>query len=266
MSLLLALCLVGADSFCYRPAFLELSGFGRQTGMGGIGTAATDDPAGIFGNPAAVGRQGLALGLTDWLLETRLVSAAGAVEFGRRATLGAGVNYLAYGDIARWDEQGNLLGRFSSYSLSAKLAGALRITRYLSVGAGLGYVGEKIDGFAPAALAGDIGLRAHWPRFGAGVAVGEFMGASLAVRKALGLYARPLEPLLVAAQVEHTDRIRIRAGAEFRLLDAALRAGYDGQNPCFGAGLRLHGVTLDYAVVLHRQLGLAHQLTLGLVR
>jgi hypothetical protein len=263
MSLLLVLALVSAD---YRPAFLDIPSFSRATGLGSAYAGIADDPSGVFYNPAGPDRDGLRFALTNWLLDTRLAAGAGAFALRDIVRVAAGVTYLHYGDLVRWDDQGNMMGAFSCYSMVGKLACSHDVAGRLTLGAGLGYVTEKIDDWQTGTLAADLGIRAHWPRFGAGLALRDFTGSSVPFVKSFGLYGRPLGGLLLVAAAEHSDHLSLRAGAEYTIDVATVRAGYDGQKPCFGLGLRFKPVLLDYSVAIHPGLGLVHQLTLGINR
>jgi hypothetical protein len=263
MNLLLVLSLIGID---YRPAFLEIPALGRPAGMGSAYTAVSDDPAGVFYNPAGINQDGLRFALTEWLLDTRMASGAGSVRVGKVGILAAGVKYLSYGTLSSWDEAGNFLGDFSAYSLQAKIALARRLARVLSVGAGMGYVTEKVDDWSLGRMSGELALHADFGKLGAGLAVRDFMDRKAPFVKALGVYGTPIKHVLIAVEVEHAGELRVKAGAEVSVSKFALRGGYDGQSPCFGLGLNLNRMSLDYALVVHNRLGLVHQLSLGVSR
>jgi hypothetical protein len=260
-----ALC-TAASALDYRPAFLEISTFGRPLALGGAYTGISDDAAGIFFNSAGPRQDGLRFALTDWYIDTRLASGAGALRLGNVGMLSAGLNYLSYGDMTRWDDQGNVSGQFSAYSLCGKVAFNHTFVNVFSAGVGLGYIAEKVDDWNAGAMGVDAGVRAAWPQFGAGFAIRDFASTKVPFAKALGIYGRPIKQLLISAEVEHTDHLNVRAGAEFTIDVISLRGGYDGANPCFGLGLKMKQVTLDYAGVFHNRLGLVHQLSLGVNR
>jgi hypothetical protein len=268
MNALLLLSLVAID---YHPAFLGISTFGRPTALGTAYAAIAEDAAGVFYNPAGPNRDGLAFALTDWLVDTRIASGAGAYRINDLGTVAAGLNYLSYGDLARWDENGNLLGSFSSYSLYGKVAFAHTFADLLSAGLGVGYVAEAIDDWTAGSLTLDAGLKAQVAVFGAGIAIRDFTGAKNPFLKSFGVHARPVKFLLLAVEAEHLNQLTLKGGAELSLSSLVLRGGIKGSSagdltPSLGLGLKFRGMSLDYAAMIHSKLGLVHQLSLGVNR
>jgi hypothetical protein len=55
---------------------------------------------------------------------------------------------------------------------------------------------------------------------------------------------------------------RLMAGMDLGIGALALRAGFDGSSPTFGAGISFPGYALDWAYVAHADLGGGHRLSL----
>lgn len=249
-----------------RPAFLDIAGFARVTALGGAYTALADEPAGVFANPAGISREGLRFSAADWYLNTQLASGAGSLQLSNLGALSLGINYLSYGSLTGWDEQGNLRGQFSAYSAIAKLAFTRQILDRLALGMAAGYFTEKVAEWQSGGLVLDGGIQTQLSFLRAGLAVRDFHHPRTPFVKALGLAAQPTKPVLLVIDLEHADRVRLRGGGEVLLAPLVLRAGYDGLQPTFGIGLAVGRLTIDYAATVHRRLAIAHQLTLGVNR
>ena len=259
-SLLLVCSMLGLG---YRPSFLDISAYSRASSMGGALVGSAQDADGVFENPATPNRDEIEIAMTDWYAGARLSSAAGSYRVRPIVSVASlGIKYLNYGVMSRWDGQGNLLGIYSAYGLSGKLALSRRVNDKVAAGIGIGYVAEQLGGATSGSPTLDLGVRVHYSRFGAGFAVRAFAGPAIPFSKVLGAYAQPVPRLLLTLAAEHTTGFRLRGGAEYVLAPAVLRAGFDGRNICFGLGLNLTNMALDYAGVLDAKLGLRHQLTL----
>jgi hypothetical protein len=262
MNLLLLFSLLALD---YRPAFLDAPALSRATALGSA-YAGGDDAAAVFLNPAGISRNGLQFALSDWLVGTRLAAGAGTFALGGIGSFGAGVKYLSHGTLSRWNEDGNYLGDFSAYSMQGRLGYGRRVLGQLAVGVGAGLLAERVDSTSVGALTGDLGLRYTWRFLTAGLALRDFAGTLTPFSKTLGIAAAPWRGLLVTAELEHTERLRIRAGIEYAWAKLALRGGFDGSRPCGGFGVKIGQATLDYALVVHRELGLVHQISVGVLQ
>jgi hypothetical protein len=260
MNVLLLVSLLTLD---YRPALLDIPAFSSATALGGALTASGEDALAVFYNPAGIGRDGLQFALADWFMDTRLASGAGSLSLGDIGSLGIGVKYLSFGTMSRRDEQGSYLGDFSAYDLHGKLGYGFRFLRRFAVGLGANLLAENVDSTSRLTLAGDFGARFTGPRWSAGIAVRDFAGGGTRFSSSIGVSATPWPWLMATAELEHVSRLRVRGGAEFRWSDFALRAGFDGINPCAGMGLALGRTRLDYGLLIHGRLGLVHQLSVG---
>jgi hypothetical protein len=100
----------------------------------------------------------------------------------------------------------------------------------------------------------------------ASVAARDFAGARAPFSKTLALSAAPLRWLLVSAELEQVDKLKVKAGAELSWSQFAVRGGRDGANPVAGFGLNAGRASVDYAVVFHSKLGLVHQLSVAVFR
>lgn len=102
-----------ADGGTSSAAFLKMGMGARGAAMGDAQTAAADDAAGLFRNPAAltlVPAMSLTAFHAPYIEDTSFGSVAYAHNLGRRGVFSLGLQYAAAGSAARTDDLGDPLG------------------------------------------------------------------------------------------------------------------------------------------------------------
>jgi hypothetical protein len=153
--------------------FLSVGVGARAAGLGGAFTAIADDASAVYWNPAgleSIENRQLQFSHYEWLQDLRLENLYLAFPAGA-FTVGAGITYLDYGQVAGYDEFGYTEGELSLYSLSASLSIAARLAGPFSIGVTGKYIEQSLDLAKGSALAGDAGLRADFGKVSFGAAV-----------------------------------------------------------------------------------------------
>src|SRR5512147_3087390 len=103
-------------------AFLKTETGARAAALAGSFVSVTNDPNGIFYNPASLftvdGKRG-SVGFFKHLLDINGGHIAYSQEIEDVGRFGAGILYLDYGDFTETDESGNELGSFGAGDLAA---------------------------------------------------------------------------------------------------------------------------------------------------
>lgn len=148
--------LTGASSF----EFLNLPIGSRVAGLGGVTVSATDADVNLFlSNPALLDTAN-----SNFVSWSRLGYYAGVSyntfaysrTFDRWGTFGLGVQYLGYGDMARYDPSGMAQGSFSAGETAVVLGYSRQISLF-TLGANVKYVQSTLDTYQSSALMFDIG-------------------------------------------------------------------------------------------------------------
>jgi len=268
--------------------FLKIESGARAAALGGAYTAAGDDAASIFYNPAGVSladRKGLEISHTEWLQGVRNENLVYVHPLGESYTIFGGANVLLSGGMDKYDTSGVKTGSFNfqdgvfSFGLSAAL-GADWYNAYA-----LKSFYEKTDKNKASAFAGDAGLlkiAGDW-RFGVSVAN---VGAELKLGPSAfdlpliirtGAARRLNDQLLVSLDALKAGEspVALCAGIESGFEIEAnelffLRAGYKsgrsqyaGSGFTGGVGIKYPGWRVDYAFSPYGDLGDAHRITLS---
>jgi len=268
--------------------FLKIDSGARAAALGGAYSAAGDDAASIFYNPAGVSlseNKELEISHTEWLQGLRNENLAYIQPLGKSYTVFGGANVLLSGGMDKYDTLGVKTGSFNSYEgvFSLGLSAALGWDCYSAYALKAFY--QKVDKESASAFAWDAGLlkvAGDW-RFGVSVAN---MGAKLK----LGSRAFEL-PLMIRTGVAWrlNDQLllsvdAVKAGESAAALSAGVERGFQiGQNESFfvragyksgrsqyagsgftgGIGIQNKDLRLDYAFSPYSDLGNAHRVTLS---
>ncbi len=246
--------------------FLKISPSARAAGMGDAYTAIANDVYAIFYNPAGlthVQRFEYGFGLTNWIVGSKLMSAAFAHPLGRGVL---GVSFISFAP-PEFEEttiiQPEGTGRMVHVGdLSVGLAYGVRLTDRLSFGFKTQFVEETIDkdkargalvDFSTYYYTGfrDLVIAMAMKNFGPDVKylsekfkLPLYFNINTSI-SAIGHEGAPLQLTLSAESAFATDyRDRYHVGAELWLLDKlALRGGYkfyyDTEDYTLGLGFRL---------------------------
>jgi hypothetical protein len=247
--------------------FLKIGIGPRMMGMGGACVATGPADASIaFWNPAGLTRipgGDVFFEDNEWVAETRLMSFAGAYNFGNIGVFGLTATYLDYGDMTRTtqDRQDGSLGTFTASDLAVGVAYARKFTDRFSVGLRGQYIMQSIDtydamgwsidigtlydtgfkslriGMAIQHFGGDMrfdGTYGELQRDGSGYIITDFSEFSLPMTFRLGLAYDILEGedhfITLGLDAIHPNDAeeRVNLGLEYRMFNlVALRVGYE---------------------------------------
>ena len=269
---------------------LKMSVGARAIGMGEAYTAQADDVSSLYWNPAGLalmqerqasfmydqGYQGMSM---------QNVNVGIPMENG---ALGGSLSYLNYGSIAGYanDSVGTPIGNQSAYEGVATL-GAAWLGNQWSAGANIKGIQEKLADESANTAAFDVGANVIYPK--------PVMGGTLrfgAVAQNLGpgvKFEQQSDPLpttykvgVAAVQMMEKklnisldygkpkdDDSSISGGFEYWVVPfLALRAGYvnnhtEGAGVRAGLGLRIKGISFDYAYAGQGELGMSHRYELS---
>ena len=257
-------------------AMLDIGLGARALGMGGAHIAVADDAAAVYYNPA-----GLAFidGRHITSLYTNQFGAAGYMGLGyAQRYVGAGAMKLDASGIDQTDEFANVTGVFGVTDLTLILGAAARAMPQLGVGGAVKYYSQALPANSGRGVTGDIGVlfATDSGRFRIGAVCRNALGSlkydsghtdAFDRSFGAGVAVRPMDNLLLAADVIWKDGMDARIGGEFRLGKFALRAGGGYRDEKFsfsvGAGFVIPLFSIDYAYQTHSTLPDSHRLSLG---
>lgn len=278
--------------------FLRMDASPRSAGLGGSFVTMTDDPTGIFYNPASLGtlsRTRLSVGFFKHLLDIN----SGYVSYGSDVAglgfVGGGIQYINYGDFRRTGEEGQDLGTFGASELAISAGYAGELQPGLRYGANVKFIYSSIADASSTGAAIDLGAQyvAVPDRFMIGASLlnlGTQLDPYMTTREDLPLnltvgasfYPEHLPAVLQLnfhklneAQDKFTDRFKnFSVGAELSPADnVTLRLGYNNEqrqelkvgSSAGLAGLSVGGgviagmYTIDYAFSSLGEIGSIHR-------
>lgn len=256
-------------------AMLDIGLGARALGMGGAHIAVVDDAATIYYNPA-----GLAFmeGRHVVSLYTNQFGAANYMGLGyAQRYVGAGAMKLDASGIDETDEFANVTGVFGVTDLTLILGAAAKVMPQFGVGGAVKYYSQALPSNSGRGVTGDIGVlfATDSGKFRVGAVCRNVLGSlkydsghtdAFDRSFGAGVAVRPMDNLLIAADVIWKDGIDARVGGEFRLGKFAVRAGggYRDDKLSFsaGAGFLLPSFSIDYAYQTHSILPDSHRLSL----
>lgn len=164
-------------------SFLRNDASARAAALAGSVTTASDDPNGIFYNPATLatitGNPG-SIGFFKHLLDINAGSASYSTEIEDVGRFGAGLLYTNYGSFSETDAVGNDLGTFGANDLALSLGYAITLEENVSLGGAVKFLYSGIANYTSTAAAADLGILYTIPesRFALGASVRN-LGAQL---------------------------------------------------------------------------------------
>jgi hypothetical protein len=133
--------------------FLQIEPDSRAAGMGMTGVALADNAYAPYWNPAGLaGQDGAEVSFTyaPWLpalgADLSYNHLSGKYGLGEAGTLGGHFTFFDLGEQVATDDQGNSLGNFSSYEISAGLSYGYPVTENLKVGTGARVIYSNLTG------------------------------------------------------------------------------------------------------------------------
>ncbi len=140
--------------------YLNLPNNARQAALGGVNvTSGWEDPGQVISNPALINSEmvnQLVISRLGYFADIANTSLTYVSEVGKYGTWAFHLDYLSYGDIQSFDEEGFLNGAFSvnEYALSI---GNSQVFGPFSVGAGLKLAVSDLASFKATGLMFDVG-------------------------------------------------------------------------------------------------------------
>lgn len=256
-------------------AMMDIGVGARALGMGGAFIAVADDASAFYYNPA-----GLAFveGHHVTSLYTSQYGAVNYMAFGyAQKSIGAGALLLDASSIESTDEFANVTGYFGMREYTAVAAYGAEVLPRLGVGGSVKYYSQTLPDNAGSGFTGDIGLVYDTGMVKVGAVARNVVGG---VRYSsgsddafdrswgVGVSAKPIEGLLLAADAVVKGDYELRAGAEYMIGHVAVRGGCSwgaGQTSLTaGLGVRFSGFSADYAYQAHNVLPDSHRLSLSI--
>jgi hypothetical protein len=260
----------------------------RAIGMGEAYVAQADDVSSLYWNPAglALMQERQASFMYDQMYQDLKFQNASIGIPLENGAIGGSLSYLSYGDIQGFAPDGTATGNQTAYSGVGTL-GAAWLGNQWSAGANIKGVQEKLADEKATAAAFDLGGNAIYPkpvlggtlRFGAVV---QNLGSDIKFEQQsdplpmdwkLGVAAVQMLDKKLNVSMDYTspkgDDAYVSGGFEYWLVPfIALRAGYvnsktEGNGMRAGIGLRIKGVSFDYAYAGQGELGMSHRYELS---
>lgn len=267
----------------YGFQILNVSISARNAGKADAVVASPGDATILWANPAAVQiseTSNFSFNHNSYIFDNKIENASLIVRNGK-SSWGLGLTYLDYGMIDKTNAQGDTIGEFHPLDLVSSINYARRVTPYISVGANLKGIYEKIDIESSFGIGVDVG--AVYDSFIKGLNLGlaiQNIGISSKLKEEsirfpltfkLGAqYEYPINDqnnLIFSGQVVKYSGNDLRADLGFEYAFANMifsRAGYkinyDEQNITAGLGINLNSFNFEYAFSPYQSdIGIAHR-------
>lgn len=134
----------------------------RAAALGGSFVTSTDDPNLIFYNPAGLATLSttrFSVGFFKHLLDINAGYASFGTEIPHFGFVGAGINYINYGEFQRTDDVGNNLGTFGAGELAVSVGYAAELQPGLTYGLNTKYIYSSIAEVHSSTVAVDLGTQ-----------------------------------------------------------------------------------------------------------
>ena len=154
------LCLFAQGTTVYD--FLLNDVGARAAALGGSFVSSTDDPNLIFYNPAGLATLStsrFSAGFFKHLLDINAGYVSYGTEIPRFGFVGAGVNYINYGDFQRTGDEGEDLGTFGAGELAVSIGYAGELQHGLTYGLNAKYIYSSIAEVHSSGVALDLGTQ-----------------------------------------------------------------------------------------------------------
>ena len=260
----------------------------RAIGMGEAYTAQADDVSSLYWNPAglALMRERQASFMYDQMYQGMSFQNANVGIPLENGAIGGSLSYLNYGSVPGYSEQGAAIGDQSAYSGVATL-GAAWLGNQWSAGVNAKGIQEKLADEKANGAAFDVGGNVIYPKpvmggtlrlgavvqnLGSGIQF-EQQKDPLPMDYRIGIAALEMMDKKLNLSMDYSkpkdDDSAISGGAEYWVVPfLALRAGYvnnhaEGSGMRAGLGLRIRGISFDYAYAGQGELGMSHRYELS---
>ena len=260
----------------------------RAIGMGEAYTAQADDVSSLYWNPAglALMQERQASFMYDQMYKDLKFSNGSIGIPLENGAIGASLSYLNYGSIAGYDTTGLSIGDQSAYN-AVGTVGAAWLGNQWSAGVNVKGIQQKLADEKANGFAFDTGVNLIYPKpvLGGTIRLGgvvQNLGGSIKFLQQSDPLPTEWKVGLAAVQMLNRklnmsfdygspkgDDSKIGIGAEYWLNRfIALRTGYinnhtEGNGMRAGLGLRIKGISFDYAYQGQGELGLSHRYELS---
>jgi hypothetical protein len=284
---------VGTTSF----SFVRIIPGARQAALGGAFASVAGDVNNMMWNPAGLARiqtKQVVATLSNYFLDLQYGLIGYAHPLHANQVVGIGIQYLSFGSFQETtptDPTGSQLGTFGADDLAIALSYSRQFGAYLSGGANLKLLYERIKDTSMDGLAVDMGLHLSIPGRrihgavvlqNAGLVRSSLAGRRdplpLSIRAGVG-YTPAHLPLLILLEVEtgRSQGLAGRIGGEFTMRERFfVRGGYASTandlrlepsdsrltGVTGGIGIQARSYRLDYAVTPTLRLGTVHRISL----
>lgn len=260
----------------------------RAIGMGEAYVAQADDVSSLYWNPAGLAlmqERQASFSYDQMYQDLKYQNASIGIPL-ENGAIGGSLSYLGYGNIQGYDQNGLPIGNQTAYS-AAGTVGAAWLGNQWSAGVNVKGIQENLASEKADGAAFDIGGNAIYPkpilggtlRFGAVV---QNLGSGMKFEQQsdplpmdwkVGIAAVQMMDKKLNVSVDYTspkdDDAYVSGGFEYWLVPfIALRAGYvnsknEGSGIRTGIGLRIKGVSFDYAYSGQGELGISNRYELS---
>jgi len=261
--------------------FLRIGVGSRSIALGNAYIGISDDPYGIFYNPAGISNVHylqFSSFYGRWFLDTDLGSVAGAIPLGNKGVLGFGIRGLYTDKIERRTEEDPWnYDYYSAYFLNPSIAYAQRINNF-GFGIGLNGINAQIESETGYTIFLNAGVGYYTESVDFGVALSnlgmKIFNTGLPVSLRGGLCIKPAYGLHLSADIIKPleDNFSYNIGIEYSLVDIIkLRIGYNNdfysdnfiKKISGGVGFRAGNITIDYSLSPSGMFGSTHFVTLS---
>jgi len=282
------ICLWASGPGTTAADILKIPVGARAIGMGEAYTAQADDVSSLYWNPAglALMQERQASFMYDKAYQGMSFQNANVGIPLENGAIGGSLSYLSYGSIAGYDQMGASIGDQSAYSGVATL-GAAFLGNQWAAGVNLKGIQEKLADEKANGAAFDIGTNVIYPRpvMGGTLRLGavvQNLGSGIKFEQQkdplptdyrVGLAAVQMMDKKLNVSLDYTspkdDTAYMSGGVEYWVVPfLALRTGYvnnktEGSGIRAGIGLRIKGVSFDYAYAGQGELGMSHRYELS---
>ena len=142
--------------------FLRMDVSPRSAGLGGSFVTMTDDPTAIFYNPSGLGsltKTRFSVGFFKQLLDINTGYATYGAEIVGFGFVGAGVQYINYGDFRRTGDEGQDLGTFGANEFALSVGYASELQPGLRYGVNAKFIHSSIAEVSSSGAAVDLGVQ-----------------------------------------------------------------------------------------------------------
>jgi len=270
--------------------FLNIETDARTAALGGTSAQASGAGA-MFSNPAGLAgsSMGLSAGMSQWLVETSIMSVGVAMPLAG-GVAGLGVVNVDYGEMMMtgWGEVSEGVvglepnqGKFSAKDMSLQLSYGINLTDKFSIGGSAKMISQSIDDVDLSGTAFDIGMQfntgyrgiqmgAVISNFGPDVeSQADFPSMSLPMTFAFGVIGEAMPGLNAGLNVlKQADMAQqFIVNAEYNVSIASLRFSYninDDQAPMsMGGGVNVAGADIGVSMTSHDALDSVMRISVG---